>query len=273
MNVIEFPVEALDDETLSPSEVFLLAQILRFQSQIEKITVNNLSQHVRLSKNTILKGLLLLSVNGYLTTLPGHQGWEINSVKVCLSERSENQFLSSSSFAPESEKERSKEKEKENNNDLKENSIYINNNKGVKENEKERENKKREKTEEEDEETVKKSKACREIIAYLNEKTGKRFTAKSRDTQGHISARLDEGFTVEDFKTVIDKKCKEWQGTDMEKYIRPETLFSRKFDRYLNETNIIRKTESGWDYRIDEPEDPIKDEIWSARAVGIVKHG
>ena len=273
MNVIEFPVEALDDETLSPSEVFLLAQILRFQSQIEKITVNNLSQHVRLSKNTILKGLLLLSVNGYLTTLPGHQGWEINSVKVRLSEGSINQFLSSSSSDLESEKERSKEKEKENNNELKENSIYINNNKGVKENEKERENKKREKTEEEDEETVKKSKACREIIAYLNEKTGKRFTAKSRDTRGHISARLDEGFTVEDFKTVIDKKCKEWLGTDMEKYIRPETLFSRKFDRYLNETNIIRKTESGWDYRIDELEDPIKDEIWSARAVGIVKHG
>ena len=127
MNVIEFPVEALDDETLSPSEVFLLAQILRFQPQIEKITVNNLSQHVRLSKNTILKGLLLLSVNGYLTTLPGHQGWEINSVKVCLSERSKNQFLSSSPFDLESEKERSKEKEKENNNDLKENSIYINN--------------------------------------------------------------------------------------------------------------------------------------------------
>lgn len=123
------------------------------------------------------------------------------------------------------------------------------------------------------EKKTRRTREYQEIIGYLNQKTGKRFTTKSRDTQGHISARLDEGFTVEDFKTVIDKKCREWLGTEMEKYIRPETLFSRKFDRYLNESNIIRKSESGWDYRVDTPDDPIKDEIWNAKAVGIIKHG
>lgn len=122
--------------------------------------------------------------------------------------------------------------------------------------------------EQEDEKKARRTREYQEIIGYLNEKTGKRFTAKSRDTQGHISARLDEGFTVDDFKTVIDKKVREWMGTEMEKYLRPETLFSKKFDRYLNETNIIRKTESGWDYRVDVQNDPMFDEIWSAGSGG-----
>ena len=41
---------------------------------------------------------------------------------------------------------------------------------------------------------------------------------------------------MDDFKKVIDKKCAEWKGGDMEKYLRPETLFKRsKFESYLNE--------------------------------------
>ena len=40
--------------------------------------------------------------------------------------------------------------------------------------------------------------------------------------------------TVDDFKTVIDKKCDEWIGTEWEKYLRPETLFGTKFEGYLN---------------------------------------
>ena len=33
----------------------------------------------------------------------------------------------------------------------------------------------------------------------------------------------------------IDKKVAEWQGTDMSKFIRPQTLFGTKFDGYLNQ--------------------------------------
>ena len=50
-----------------------------------------------------------------------------------------------------------------------------------------------------------------------------------------ISARLKEGFLFGDFKIVIDKKVKDWKGTDWSKYLRPTTLFSKsKFENYLN---------------------------------------
>lgn len=72
------------------------------------------------------------------------------------------------------------------------------------------------------------------VIDRLNEKAGTSYRSSSKATQGHINARLAEGFTVEDFFSVIDKKCAEWRGTDMEKYLRPETLFGSKFENYLN---------------------------------------
>lgn len=73
-----------------------------------------------------------------------------------------------------------------------------------------------------------------EIISYLNKKAGKSYRAKSKDTTKHIKARLEEGFTVDEFKTVIDKKCAEWLGTEFEQYLRPATLFGTKFEGYLN---------------------------------------
>lgn len=74
-----------------------------------------------------------------------------------------------------------------------------------------------------------------EIIDYLNTKLGTRFKANNKSTQRHINARLNEGYTLEDFKTVIDIKTASWKGTDMGKYLCPETLFSPKFEKYLNE--------------------------------------
>lgn len=72
------------------------------------------------------------------------------------------------------------------------------------------------------------------IVFYLNEKAGTSYKATTAKTKSAINARLAEGFTVDDFRTVIDKKCAEWIGTDMEKYLRPETLFGTKFEGYLN---------------------------------------
>lgn len=77
--------------------------------------------------------------------------------------------------------------------------------------------------------------AAEEIVAYLNAKLGTSYKPKSKGTLKHISARLRDGFTVDDFKTVIDKKTAAWMGTDMAKYLRPETLFGGKFEGYLNE--------------------------------------
>lgn len=80
------------------------------------------------------------------------------------------------------------------------------------------------------------------ILSRLNEKAGTNYKPTSKATQGHINARLSEGYTVEDFFTVIDKKCAEWSGTEMAKYLRPETLFGSKFENYLNAPAAQRRT-------------------------------
>lgn len=83
----------------------------------------------------------------------------------------------------------------------------------------------------------KKENIIKEIIDYLNSRLGTRYAANNKKTQSLIKARLAENkeYTVDDFKAVIDKKTKEWKGTEMEKYIRPETLFGTKFESYLNQ--------------------------------------
>lgn len=74
-----------------------------------------------------------------------------------------------------------------------------------------------------------------DIINYLNQRAGTHFRHTSADTQKHIRARYNDGFEFGDFKTVIDKKVKEWKGTEMEKFLRPATLFGTKFEGYLNQ--------------------------------------
>ena len=73
------------------------------------------------------------------------------------------------------------------------------------------------------------------IITYLNEKTGKNFKTNSKVAEKCIQARIGEGFGYDDFKYVIDVKAQKWMNSDMEDYLRPETLFSNKFQSYLNE--------------------------------------
>ena len=76
-----------------------------------------------------------------------------------------------------------------------------------------------------------------EIVDYLNEKTGKKFSPNTASTRKHITARLKEGRTVDECKKVIDIKCKQWLGTQFAGFLRPETLFApSKFENYLNET-------------------------------------
>ena len=81
-----------------------------------------------------------------------------------------------------------------------------------------------------------------EVVEYLNQKTGKNFKHTSKVTQRHIRARLAEGFTVNDFKQVIDKKCSDWlRDQKMKEYLRPETLFGTKFESYLNSKTTTAK--------------------------------
>jgi uncharacterized phage protein (TIGR02220 family) len=89
------------------------------------------------------------------------------------------------------------------------------------------------------------------IIEYLNENAGTNYRSKSAKTQTLIKARLNEGFTVEDFKKVIDNKVREWKRTEWEKYLRPETLFGTKFESYLNQKRV-KKIENEREYTREE---------------------
>lgn len=91
----------------------------------------------------------------------------------------------------------------------------------------------------------------KEIISYLNQKAGTNYKPATKTTQKHINARLNEGYTVEDFKRVIDTKCTEWLNTDYSKYLRPETLFGNKFESYLN-TAVTAKENSFAGYKVIE---------------------
>lgn len=73
------------------------------------------------------------------------------------------------------------------------------------------------------------------VVEHLNMRLGTKYKPTTKETQKHINARVAEGFTVDDFKLVIDKKSAEWKGNKkMQVYLRPETLFGTKFESYLN---------------------------------------
>ena len=82
-----------------------------------------------------------------------------------------------------------------------------------------------------------------EIVNYLNIRTGQHYKSTTDKTINLVNARLNEKFTIDDFKIVIDKMCVEWMNTDMQKYLRPETLFGTKFESYLNREVKPKKKE------------------------------
>ena len=80
-----------------------------------------------------------------------------------------------------------------------------------------------------------------EMITILEDlskrvKSKKGFSPSAKVNQNLIKARMSEGFTVENFIAVNEKKVKQWlHDPAMSKYLRPETLYGKKFDGYLNE--------------------------------------
>lgn len=85
-----------------------------------------------------------------------------------------------------------------------------------------------------------------EIVEYLNEKTNSQYRPTTKKTQNLIKARYNDGFSIDDFKKVIDVKTAEWlNDNNMSKYLRPETLFGTKFESYLNQKAVTGGTE--WD--------------------------
>lgn len=100
------------------------------------------------------------------------------------------------------------------------------------------------------------------IIEYLNSQAGTTFTNRSKKTNQLILARIKEGYSFVDFKIVIDKKVKQWFGTEQAVYLRPLTLFNAtKFETYLNETIITNTKQNGKPTKLDK----IKSEISKAQ--------
>ncbi len=83
-----------------------------------------------------------------------------------------------------------------------------------------------------------------EIIDYLNKTCVKNYKHKNQTCREKIRARWNEGFRLDDFKRVIDIKASEWLNDEnMNKYLRPDTLFGSKFEIYLN-SNVPKKQSS-----------------------------
>ena len=78
-----------------------------------------------------------------------------------------------------------------------------------------------------------------DVLNYLNQKLSTKTNPvkfkKTKETEKLIKARISEGYDIENFKSVIDKKYSEWRNTDMAKHLRPDVLFGDKFDIYLNQ--------------------------------------
>ena len=91
------------------------------------------------------------------------------------------------------------------------------------------------------------------IVTYLNEKAGKNFSENSEETIKLINRRLNDGYSIEQFMEVIDKKALKW-GDDLKMcdYLRPSTLFRKSnFENYLNE-KTPKAQKSAIQSRIDE---------------------
>lgn len=74
------------------------------------------------------------------------------------------------------------------------------------------------------------------VVQVLNIETEKEFSPSTELTRKLIQDRLNDGYTLEDFKCVIEKKCDAWKSDPvMKSYLKPSILFGKKFDEYLNE--------------------------------------
>ncbi|MFY8161979.1 MAG: conserved phage C-terminal domain-containing protein [Candidatus Kapaibacteriota bacterium] len=80
-----------------------------------------------------------------------------------------------------------------------------------------------------------------ETIDYLNMVANTNYSYNFPSTIKSLNKLIELGYNYEDFKSVIDKKWKEWKGTIYQEFVRPTTLFGEKFENYLNEQPRVRK--------------------------------
>jgi uncharacterized phage protein (TIGR02220 family) len=80
----------------------------------------------------------------------------------------------------------------------------------------------------------------KDVVEYLNMKAGTSFRYTSTETIGLIIGRATEGYTINDFRMVVDRQVLCWLNDPvMVQYLRPSTLFNAsKFNEYVNGTVI-----------------------------------
>lgn len=72
------------------------------------------------------------------------------------------------------------------------------------------------------------------LISYLNEKAGTNYNVTA-SVRGMVGNLLESGYSPDQIRTVIDRKCDEWLTDEkMRTYLRPSTLFGDKFGEYLS---------------------------------------
>jgi len=100
----------------------------------------------------------------------------------------------------------------------------------------------KDKEEDKDKDKDKEEDKVYEIINDFNTIYTSNYKTNNKTTQLLINARLNDGFTIDDFKVVHRKMLKNW-GADakMYKYLRPQTLYSNKFESYLNYKEFTTK--------------------------------
>lgn len=82
-----------------------------------------------------------------------------------------------------------------------------------------------------------------EIINHLNDRAKRLFKLNTIPYRRAIADRLKQE-DVETIKLMIDYRVAEWWGTEMEKYLTPDTLFrASKFPKYVE--YALRKKELG----------------------------
>ncbi|EWG12918.1 conserved phage C-terminal domain-containing protein [Cytobacillus firmus] len=90
------------------------------------------------------------------------------------------------------------------------------------------------------------------VIQYLNSQTQSEYRTGSKKTKNLIRARWLEGFSLDDFKKVIDLKAEEWlHDPYWRKFLRPETLFGTRFESYLNQKPLGKQLREE-DFNLDD---------------------
>lgn len=92
----------------------------------------------------------------------------------------------------------------------------------------------------------KNAKNVKDIVELMNQILGTSFKCQTDLTQKLISGRLSEGYSTQDFKRVIEYKKKDWENTEQEKYLRPQTLFRpSNFESYLQQAKKAGEKKKG----------------------------